>query len=390
MENFDVAIIGAGPAGSAAAILLARRGYAVALVDKEQFPREKLCGDFINPSSWPMLEQLGVTRQLFVQDHEIVTAFRITAGSGAAAEAALPSIDGVPVYGLGLRRFFFDQILLKKARDEGARALLGCRIKALHRQADGWRVGYGRGESLEELNARILIGADGRNSWVAHRLGMASRLEPGGGRIGFQLRLKYSQSLQGKVEIHLFPGGYAGVLGLGDGTINLCLAADRRRLGERFGGRVSIDALLEAHLPRNPHLKEILRLSEPMGPARSTYPVYFPPRRSVGDGVVLIGDAARVNEPVSGEGIFFAIRSAAIAAAAVDQALCRGKVSAREFFQYERRCGAQFRLRRGLNGAIRFLMYRPALLEPFIHLSGKKTRMLESLVHAICRPQATA
>lgn len=212
----------------------------------------------------------------------------------------------------------------------------------------------------------------------------------GGGRIGFQLRLKCSQGLRGRVEIHLFPGGYAEVLGLGDGTINLCLSADRRCLGERVGGRVSIDALLEAHLAQNPHLQEILRLSEPVGTARSTYPVYFPPRRSVGDGVVLIGDAARVNEPVSGEGVFFAMRSAAIAATAVDQAFGRGDFSARELFEYERRCRAEFRLRRGLNGAIRFLMYRPALLAPFIHLSGKKTRLLESVVQAICRPQAAA
>jgi len=386
MNKFDVAIIGAGPAGSAAAIALARRGYSVALIDKEQFPREKLCGDFINPSNWPMLEQLGVRRQLFMPDHEIVSAFRITADSGAAAEAALPSTDGAPLYGLGLRRFFFDQILLQKAQQEGVTALPGCRIKVLHRQADGWRIGYGRGESLEELNARVLIGADGRNSWVAHHLGMASGAARGGGRIGFQLRLKYAQGLRGRVEIHLFPGGYAGVLGLGDGTINLCLAADRQRLGERVG----IESLLESHLPRNPHLKEILRLSEPMGTARSSYPVYFPPRRSVGDAVVLIGDAARVNEPVSGEGIFFAMRSAAIAAAAVDGAFRRGNFSTRELFEYERRCRAEFRLRRGLNGAIRFLMYRPALLAPFIHLSGKKTRLLESLVHAICRPQATA
>ena len=384
--SFDAIIVGAGPAGAAAAISLARRGYSVALIDKEQFPREKLCGDFINPSNWPVLEQLGVTRQLFMQDHEIVTAFRITADSGAAAEAALPSTDGAPVYGLGLRRFFFDQILLQKAQEEGVTALLGYRIKALHRRADGWRVGYGRGESVENFNARILIGADGRNSWVAHHLGMASGAARGGRRIGFQLRLKYAPGLRGRVEIHLFPGGYAGVLGLGDGTINLCLAVDRRRLGEHVG----IEALLESHLPRNPHLKAILDESEPVGPGRSTFPVYFPPRRSVGDGVVLIGDAARVNEPVSGEGIFFALRSAAIAAATVDQAFNRGDFSARELFHYERSCRAEFRRRRGLNGAIRFLMYRPALLAPFIHLSGKKKRLLESLVHAICRPEAAA
>jgi len=168
------------------------------------------------------------------------------------------------------------------------------------------------------------------------------------------------------------------------------LAADRRRFGEPVGGRVGIDALCESRLPQNPHLKEILRLSEPVEAARSTYPIYFPPRRSVGDGVMLIGDAARVNEPVSGEGIFFAMRSAAIAAAAIDQAFRGGSFSARELFEYERRCRAEFRLRRGLNGAIRFLIYRPALLAPFIHLSDKKKRLLESLVHAICRPEAAA
>jgi flavin-dependent dehydrogenase len=106
--------------------------------------------------------------------------------------------------------------------------------------------------------------------------------------------------------------------------------------------------------------------------------------------VLLIGDAARVSEPVSGEGIFFAMRSAAIAAAAVDQAFSRGNFSARELSEYERRCRTEFRLRRGLNGAIRFLIYRPALLVPFIRLSGKKKRLLESLVHAICRPEAAA
>lgn len=384
--DFDAIIVGAGPAGAASAISLSRRGYSVALIDKEEFPREKLCGDFINPSNWPMLDRLGVTRQLFAQDHELVTAFRITAVSGAVAEAALPTIDGTPVYGLGLRRFFFDQILLQKAREEGATAMLGYRVKALHRQADGWRVSHGRGESVEELNARVVIGADGRNSWVAHHLGMARPAAHGGGRIGFQLRLNYSPGLQRRIEIHLFPGGYAGLLGLGDGTINLGFAVDRKRLGEH----VSIEALLESHLPRNPHLKEVLCSSEPVGIARSTYPVYFPPRRSVGDRVVLVGDAARVNEPVSGEGIFFAMRSGAIAAGTVDQAFSQGDFSARSLFHYERRCRAEFRRRRGLNGAIRFLMYRPALLAPFIHLSGKKKRLLESLVHAICRPEAAA
>lgn len=385
-NNFDIAIVGAGPAGAAAAILLARRGYAVALIDKEQFPREKLCGDFINPSNWPMLEQLGVTRQLLTQEHEVVTAFRLTAVSGALAEAVLPALNGSAVHGLGLRRYFFDQVVLGQAQAAGATALLGWRIKSLQRRDDGWRVAYGRGDSVRELNARVLIGADGRNSWVAHHLGLARGGADSGGRIGYQLRRKYAPGLSGRVEIHLFPGGYAGLLGLGDGTINLCLAAER----SVHGAQVDIDGLMETQLPRNPHLKTILDGSEPLGAVRSTYPVYFPPRRSVGDGVLLIGDAARVNEPVSGEGIYFALRSAAIAAEVIDQAFARGDFSAGALFPSEQRCRAEFRLRRGLNGGIRFLMYRPALLGPFIQLSGERNRLVDYLVRVICQPAAIA
>ena len=82
METFDAAIIGAGPAGAAAAISLAGKGYRVALIDKEKFPRGKLCGDFINPVNWPILRELDVENDLLSSEHGKVRAFRITACSG--------------------------------------------------------------------------------------------------------------------------------------------------------------------------------------------------------------------------------------------------------------------------------------------------------------------
>ena len=70
MEQFDAAIIGAGPAGAAAALSLASKGYRVVLIDKEKFPREKLCGDFINPVNWPILRELGVDTDILSSEHE--------------------------------------------------------------------------------------------------------------------------------------------------------------------------------------------------------------------------------------------------------------------------------------------------------------------------------
>ncbi len=382
MQKFDVAVVGAGPAGSAAAISLSRRGYLVALLDKQRFPREKLCGDFVNPANWPVFRKLGVEKKLLSSDHEKVTTFRITSFSGEEAEVPLSSRNGDTFFGLGLRRASLDHLLLKEAESGGVAVLQECRLRELRRDSDNWFLEVERSRNLEELHAKILIGADGRNSWVAHRLGLAGSATMQGRAVGFQLRLKSAKARQGKVEIHLFPGGYAGLVGVGGDTVNLCFAVEKYRL---FHHR-SVDLLIESCLTQNVRLKEILDRSERVGEIRSTYPVYFPPRRSYADSVLLVGDAARVNEPVSGEGIYFALKSGELAAKCIDQAFRRSDFSADHLRLYERECRRTFRLRRSINSLIRLLIYRPALLSPFIRFSAERRGMLDSIVHAICQP----
>jgi flavin-dependent dehydrogenase len=381
MRYFDAAIIGAGPAGSAAAIALARLGYSVALLDKEQFPRQKLCGDFINPINRPILRDLGVAREILSCAPQRVTAFRVTAPSGDEVESPMPSGEGEPV-GLGLSRATLDHILLGKAERENVTVLQSCRIRNLDRQEAGWRIGFEAYRSADTLRARVLIGADGRNSWVAHHLGLTRGADRQGRAVAFQLRLQCRGGLGERVEIHLFPGGYAGLLGLGANLINLCLAVDKNRLADNR----SFARLFDSRLPLNPHLKKILDRSEPAGRVRSTYPVYFSPRRSFGDAVLLVGDAARVNEPVTGEGIYFALRSGLLAAETIDEAFRAGDTSAARLGAYETACRGEFRLRRGVNALIRALIYRPALASPLIRFSAKRRRLLDSIVRTVCLP----
>src|SRR5687767_7639655 len=134
MKKFDVAIVGAGPSGSSAAIALARKGYSVALVDKEQFPREKLCGDFLNPVNWPVLRQLDVEREVLSRPHEKVTAFRLTSFCGDEAEVPLPKRNGATAFGLGLRRFDLDHVLFTQAEHNGTTVLQDWRVKELRRE----------------------------------------------------------------------------------------------------------------------------------------------------------------------------------------------------------------------------------------------------------------
>jgi geranylgeranyl reductase family protein len=377
MKIFDAVIVGAGPAGSATAIGLARRGYEVALIDKQNFPREKLCGDFINPINWGVFADLGVADRVLAAPHGEVTGFRITHYSGRQAEARFRSRDLKPPMGLGLRRATLDRLLVERAAELGAVTQLGCRIENLSRIAHSWHLKI----KEESWQAKVLIGADGRNSWVAQQLGLNRSAAIQGRSVGFQSRLRCTGVTCGQIQIHLFPGGYAGIVELGDGTITVGMAIDRRRLARERG----TDFVFK-QLAQNIYLKQIIERSSGAAQLSSVYPVYFPKRRSVTDHALLVGDAARVSEPVTGEGIYFAMRSGLLAAETVDLAVRQKNLGANGLAGYERACRRAFRSRLALNSLLRFAVYRPALVDPLIRLSAKKGRVLDSLVDAVCIP----
>jgi menaquinone-9 beta-reductase len=115
------------------------------------------------------------------------------------------------------------------------------------------------------------------------------------------------------------------------------------------------------------------------------YPVYFSPRRSYAHRVLLVGDAARVNEPVTGEGIYFALKSGELAAGTIDQAFRKSDFSVDHLRSYEWECRLAFQTRWRINTLIRWLIYRPALLSPLVRCSGRRRGLLDSMVYKVCR-----
>jgi geranylgeranyl reductase family protein len=380
VRRFDVAIVGAGPAGSSAAIFLARKGYSVALLDKSLFPRDKLCGDFLNPVNWEIFEKLGIDDKLLASEHEKVSSFRI---STPTVEACIPltSSNGQRAFGLGLRRSLLDNLLLKRAEREGATVRQGFRINSLCREDHGWILSESEDADGGAVRSRLLIAADGRNSWVAHRLALARQAENSGRHIAFQLHLRGCRRIGGEVQIHLFPGGYAGLVGLGGDMVNLCLTVDK----EKARKTLTADALREKCLYKNLHLRETLQDTEIVGDMRSVYPVYFSPRRCCGDRFMLAGDAARVTEPITGEGVYFALKSGELAAEAIDLAFIKGDFSAQILSHYKRACQRAFSLRQRVNSIIRALIYRPSLVRPSIRLACKTSFPIGPLVHFVCQ-----
>jgi geranylgeranyl reductase family protein len=380
MKDFDVAIVGAGPAGCATAITLAQQDYQVALIDRAVFPRDKLCGDFLNPINWPVLDELDVSRDLLARPHAKISTFRISAADGAEAISSLPA-PRERHFGLGLRRFHLDHALLERAQRAGVSVHEGTKVNAVAIDSRGSRLEMDRGGEPVSVRAKLLVGADGRNSWLARQLGVATA-KPSGS-VGFEIQLKNVFGVRGSVEIHQFAGGYAGLVRVDADTVNLGFAVQQSLLGKS----VSFENLREKFLSRNPFLDDLLCACKPVSELRSVWPVYFSARRCFGAGFLLAGDAARVTEPVTGEGIYLALRGGQLAATTIVAALREGDFSLARLSAYDRACRTEFGARLRLNSLIRVLMYRPKLLSLAIRLLGGRKPLLESLVNAVCLPR---
>src|SRR5689334_25346431 len=117
MENFDVAIVGGGPAGSVCAAFCAAAGLQTVLIEREKFPREKVCGDCLNPECWPVLKRLGVDGQVRKTSHGKLSRVDFVDLRGRTISADLPSGETAEI---AVPRRFFDQILLNRAKSLGA------------------------------------------------------------------------------------------------------------------------------------------------------------------------------------------------------------------------------------------------------------------------------
>jgi flavin-dependent dehydrogenase len=184
-----------------------------------------------------------------------------------------------------------------------------------------------------------------------------------------------------QVQIHLFPGGYAGLAGVGGGITNLCFALEKQRAKDHS----SIDSLLEDCLYKNPYLKEALGESQRVSEPQSTYPVHSSRRRSSGDGFVLLGDAAYAPEPVTGEGVYFALKSANLASEVIHQSFVKGDLSANQTRRYEVACKRCLSWRERLNTLNRRLVYRPSLLRPLVRLSSRTSFPIGALIHFVVK-----
>lgn len=321
MREADVLVVGAGPAGSAAAASLAARGRRVVLADRAIFPRSKPCGDYCNPGAVEALASFGLLPELIRSGGGAIDGMTVVAQDGSVLRERFPSGQGVLV-----RRETLDLLLLRRAERMGAEIVEGFHAGEI-RLADCVEVR--EVHSRRALRARFLILSSGIRSVLAGRLGL--RRDPADGRFTVGA---YFGGVPGEAEgeLHLGDGLYGGVARFGDGTANVCLALPRTLFRRR-----SPAAAFERGLRGLPVLRDTLAGWRRESAFRVTGPIGFAPHRVSADRVLLAGDAAGQIEPLTGQGIASALRSALDAADEGHEALEVGDLSAGRLRRYDRR-----------------------------------------------------
>lgn len=384
---YDVAVVGAGPAGSATAAQLARGGWHVALLDRATFPRDKPCAEYLSPAAEPLLGELGVLALIEAARPGRLRGFRIFAPGGRMFQgdfAATRDAAGNSLFetGLAVPRLRLDALLASAAASAGAELREGWRLAQIARTDHGRDAPYllTPTPGNEPMRARLVVAADGVHSTVARRLGLH---RPGRMRkVALVAHVRGIEGLTEYGEMHVAGRRYVGLAPLeapdvGD-LCNVAMVVDEARDGPTLAGRPQsflLDALTTFPLLRG-RLARIDVARETLTTSRLTVSA----RRLSSDGLLLVGDAAGYYDPFTGEGIYHALRSAQLAAQVATHALAARDLSAAALARYDQLHRQEFRGKRLIEAIIQSAVQVPPLMDHIAATMLRHAGMADTVV----------
>jgi flavin-dependent dehydrogenase len=355
----DLAIIGGGPAGTAAALEARRHGMKVAIWDRDRFPRDKVCGEFLSAETIPLLSQevpAVVERAPEIRRSEFI------APSGRVHAFELPQP------GRGLSRWVLDESLWKAAGVAGAWTHVGEAIRSLrkldpsaHRGAS-WELNSDRGESTQ---AKALLVACGR-WWTIDGLPSPARdRKAGAAGVWMGAKAHFSDvARRDAVEMFYFPGGYCGLAPIEGGKYNACCMIHRRLVRGGPTGGLENFALWLRNVAHHPALAKRLHGAVQTSETISTAPLRPAKLRADYQGTLLAGDAAGFLDPFTGDGISMAMHSGRLAAEELAGAWSRVDTNVeRAADSYRRRLDGAMRRSYVVAGLLRALVSAPGGLQ---------------------------
>jgi len=285
--EFDLIVAGAGPAGSACAITAARAGQRVLLLDKDKFPRHKVCGEFVSAESLHLLQSLmgDATRHEFAARAQVPAARVFLDGKSISLPVAPPA-RSIP-------RFDLDAALLASARQCGVRVEEGAAVRLVN-----WNGTFTVHAAETAFTGTAVVNATGRWSQL-------TQYDVAGNNdkcIGLKAHFREAAP-PSSVDLYFFPGGYCGVTPVDGETVNACAMV-------HSGAARSLDEVFAAH----PELWRRSRDWQPVFSAVTTSPLYFRKPEACDQGMLLAGDSAGFIDPFAGDGISLALHGGALAA----------------------------------------------------------------------------
>jgi len=341
-ESFDadVIVVGAGPAGAATATHLARGGMDTLVVERGTFPRDKVCGDFLSPTA--LWELLALSDSLALGGTNAVTTAALYLDGSLLVEQALPA-GPLPPLGRVVPRRELDAAIAAVARDAGARFLEGTSVTGVERSGRSVAVEVS-GRPRRILRARVVVGADGSNSLVG-RIVRGGRVPRGDRIIALRGYFDEVAGPPGRAELFFshdsFPG-YCWVFPTEPGVANVGIGM----LLETFPAQTThLRELLSRLLATDPAVRRTLGRARPISKLVGWPLTTYNPRLPLADnGLLLVGDAAGLINPINGEGIQYALASGRWAAEVLLAAARDSRFSHADLEPYERRVSTELRL----------------------------------------------
>lgn len=362
-DRFDVAVVGGGPAGLAAAIAASRAGLATVLFERCSGPPDKACGEGLMPAGVRALEWLGARAYLGTEDCSAFLGIRYVQEDGSNAVSRLPAA------GLGIRRTALTAALARCARECGVELVWDCRVDGLATSAHAVALQTQRGS----VSAAALVAADGLHSRIRRLAGLAvaTSAPP---RLGLRQHFAIAPWSE-FVEVHLSEGIEAFVTPVGASRVGIAFLWERGACK----GPVSVDAFLQRFPAVTVRLAGAAADSRPRGAGTLAQRA----RSCISDRLVLVGDAAGYLDAITGEGLSLAFACARALGTILPDALARGasrealnpyaRFHAREFRRYATACRFMLAMSR-----------RPPVRRRVVRFLGRHPRLFDRLIaHAL-------
>ena len=302
MKIYDVIIIGGGLAGLTSAIDLSLNGFEVLLIEKDNYPKHKVCGEYVSNEVLPYFKRLGI--DIHNTQADLIHQLKLSNREGASVQVKLP------LGGFGISRFGLDHLLYQKAKSNGVTFHFEA-VNAVEFENDQFCVKTKQHEFYSEL----AIGSFGKRSTLDKKLdrGFIQHKTPW---IGIKAHYKNFDFPKGEVQLHNFEGGYCGLSKTETGAVNFCYLAHY----ESFKQESSIESFNQKVLSQNPNLKSFLINSEMLSDKHlAISQVSFQNKNAVENHLLMAGDAAGLIHPLCGNGMAMAIHSAKLISEAIKE-----------------------------------------------------------------------